>query len=766
MLIIPENGRFAAPIVTHATVRSSKPVIVKHNQVISSLRASRTAEIDTEEATSSWYEYSPSKSRSQSHQTELYTSSSPGLSIEMNHSLRKKIHSVADLRLAFERAAQLNLAVSKQGSIPTTPKRRSIATSSESPTKIDTSTAQYPQSCPKPKQQSLSGVSKAAVTPTQPSSLRSSVSVTQLPEQVGSKSGCPLLMARTLSVKISTVKPNLPNSPTKKNIRDRLSQSGIGRKVLPGPPPSPFLQHWRTRRETAPVKSGPSVPIMVSTTVAVTTKRGSSSVDSPIPSASFSGSDDGRRKSIASSAYSKGYQDGPVESPRKDKGDSPVKDKINIFEHLSSVDNKSATSKARSQNQSASSSSKNTRSDQRAVKRPSAWELKRGAKALQALSFTGRRESQVIRTAVPLPKQPEKAAKFPVRVRHSAANPRKGTDGAAVDNNQRALGSKAMGVAPRANRYSLAPRPESTFFVKGTMWKIPHTDPNPERPLNSPKTSRDSISVPKPPSSAELVNKTADTRPNLFYSTSTKTGRILPDRKSYGALEAKQSWDAHPITHVALVDPFLDSSTQNTDLYLQSPCVGIPSISFEPPTPVPNTNTTSASSNSPALSLPIFQPPPKSQKRPRYPIIHASFGTKSGESAKKSVALGPVLSPDLAHGHRSDSGDSNRRASQTTQSWGKRAAAAAMGITRRLRERRASSSTTNSRLGKGSASRSRSLSNRSLRRRDGGTGGAGVSASAINLGTTTADVAVVATPNCRLQHPRPSRKVDWRKFEV
>ncbi|KAK4222641.1 hypothetical protein QBC38DRAFT_374701, partial [Podospora fimiseda] len=743
------------PIVTHATVRSSKPVLVEHDQVISSLRASRTLDMDADEGTSSWHEYSPTKSRSQSHQTESCTVSSPGLRIELKNSLKQKRHSVADLRLAFERT-------------PVTPKRRSIATSSESPTKIPTSKAARSR-----------GGSNTAATSSQPDSLRSSMSVSKIPLPEGSKTGMrktpklnqarPLLMARTLSVKISTVKPSSPESPTKNHIRDSISQSGttrrnlcLGPKVLPGPPPSPFLQHWRSRREPAPVKSEPSLPIMVSTTVAATTKRGSNSSDSSLQFKISSGRESGREKSVASSAYSKGYQDGPVESPRKDQRDSPVKDKISIFEHLSRSDSKPVMVKTRSQNHSASSSSKNSQSDKRIAHRPSPWDLKRGARALRALSITGRRDSQVIRTALPLSKQAEKAVKFPVRSRQSVTVPKERADSASMNNSQQALGSKAMGVAPRTDHYSIAPRPDSTFFVKGTMWKAPHTDPKPEHPLFSPKSSMGSISVPKRPSSAELVDKTAETGPTLFYSTSTKSGRILPDRKSYGALDGKKSWDHEALASTTLPDPFLDSSTQNTNLYIQSANAGIPSISFESPTPLPNSSTTSSESNSPALSLPILENPVKSQKRPRYPIIHASFGKKSGDNAKKSAALGPVLSPDLAHADRSESHDDHRRVGQLTQSWGRKAAAAALGITRRLRERRASSSTTNSRLSRGSTNRrSRSMSNRSLRRRDGGSGAGGG-----GMVSDSADNAVVATPNCRLQHPRPSRKVDWTKFEV
>lgn len=741
---------------------------------------------------------------------------------------------MADLRLAFERAAQLNLG-SNKSSIPTTPKGRSIETSSASPTKAVASSPSYPQSCPRPAQQSHSNESEAPITSMEPNFLCSSLSVKRIPEPTGSKSVGrktiheiakgeertafprlshvrPLLRARTLSVKISTVKPQSPQSPTKSNIKERLNQSGVGRKVLPGPPPSPFLQHWRTRRETAPVKSGPSLPIMVSTTVAVTTKRGSGSVDSSMRSTPFPKKDEGSRKSTASSAYSKGYQDGPVESPLMDAGDSPVKDKISMFEHLNHKDSKSAIRKPRSQDQQGTTKNARQNNYHHPVKRLSAWELKRGAKALRALSFTGHRETKVIRGALPImPKQSDKTIKFPVRVRHSVAVSKPDTpDSIPANDTQTALGSKAMGVAPRTDRYSLAPRPDSTFFVKGTMWKVPHADPTSlehSQSLYSPRaTQSNSISAPNPPSSPELVNKTINTRPNLFYSTSTKTGRILPDRKSYGALEGKASWDsaaaAPSLTRPVpvLADPFLDASTENTDLYLQSAQIGVPAIVFEPPTPVAGTVTASinSSDDSSAPSLPILEahqlPPPPSAvpQKPwkRTSFIPVSFGRKAGEGVvEKCAALGPVLSPDLAHGThgvgsddaRSGTSTSHRRASQ---SWGKRAAAAALGIGRRLRDRRASSSTAGSgvpginedevgdggngvdedqggkkKMGKGrDTNRSRSLSNRSLRRglgsSDRGKGGGGgrsmsglqvqvqgATASAINLGQAETSAA-------------------------
>ncbi|KAK4459722.1 hypothetical protein QBC42DRAFT_231067 [Cladorrhinum samala] len=802
------NERFADPIVTRATVRSSKPVLVEHDQIISSLRASRTADANTHEPT--YDDVSPTKSRSQSYQTDLYTPSSPRLSLEMKNSLRQKRHSVADLRLAFERAAQLNFGYNKS-SIPTTPKGRSTETNSGSPTKAIVSTLSYPQSCPKPAQQHLSYDSLATITPTQPRSICSSLSATRIPEPAGPKSTGrktiheiakdeertaipglkhvrPLLRARTLSVKVSTVSPKPTQSPTKSNIKERLSRSGVGRKVLPGPPPSPFLQHWRTRRETAPVKSGPSLPIMVSTTVAVTTQRGPSSLDSSTRSTPFRTRGESSHQSTASSAYSKGYQDGPVESPVKDAADSPVKDKISMFEHLNHKDSKPAIRKPRSHDQPGTSENARQNIHHPSVKRPSAWELKRGAKALRALSFTGHRETTVaLGSFSKIPKQSDKTIKFPVRVRHSVAVPKPDTpDGISADDTQTALRSKAMGVAPRTDRYSLAPRPDSTFFVKGTLWKVPHADSvslKHSQSSYSPKeTQSNSTSVPNSPSSAELVNKTINTRPNLFYSTSTKTGRILPDRRSYGALEGKKSWDSSaaaltPARHVpVLADPFLDASAENMDLYLQSAQIEIPAIVFEPPTPAPGTVAASVKSSDDtfAPSLPILEAhqlplaphppaaatdvPQKSWKRASF--IPVSFGKKTGEAVvKKSAALGPILSPDLAHGtHGVGSDDAGSGASaahrRASQSWGKRAAAAALGIGRRLRDRRASSSTAGS--GVPGINEDEVGDDESG---VGGGGGGGRSMSGLQ------DV-VVATPNCRLQHPRPSRKVDWRKFEV
>ncbi|KAK4186771.1 hypothetical protein QBC35DRAFT_475095 [Podospora australis] len=636
----PRNDPFTAPIITRASVRSSKPVVVKHDQFISSLRASRVGEIEGHsEDAAHLTAPRPSHSRSKSNHTDLYDVSSLSRKISSGDTIRRKRHSVADLRRAFETSFQ---STSKHDSVPNTPTRptslRTSFTASRGPEPTTTLDV-------KANSKSLDHTGEIKPSPSHPS-----------------------LLSRALSVKTATVKPNSPKSVRQESVVTRPQ----GRRTLPGPPPAPYLQQWRTRRDTVPVKAGPSLPIVVSTTVAVTTRRQSSGGSSSRRSTPYPKRDDLRRKSTGSSSYIRGFQDGPGEAPSSTSGDSPVKERISLFERLSQSESRPGRAGKSLDVSTSSSSSKRDQPKRNPSKRPSASEPKRGARALRALSFTKRRESNVRDALLGA----SSASKFPVRLRHSIAAAKQASIKTGEEDIAGRLQDAQAGVKGKAvvwsDRLSLAPQPESTLFVRGTLWKVPHWDQNSSKvaPVSTDTANTtESNTTDSSSSSAELVKKTIDRPPTLFHASSSKSGRILPDRKSYGALENKTSWDTN--TTATLADPVLDltGAVVTTNASVHSIESNVPSVIHK--------NLTSPAQNTPTIT--IAEPP---RRRSLHPT---SWGRKAGDAWKKSV-VGPVLSPEPAHATKGDS--AGRR---HTFSWGKRAAAAAMGISRRLKERRATS---------------------------------------------------------------------------
>ncbi|KAK4194484.1 hypothetical protein QBC40DRAFT_319426 [Triangularia verruculosa] len=753
---------FTSPIITHAAVRSSKPVSVEHPKAVASLRASTTSEAGL--ATGS--HVSTAKNSRSKPQSQSSVDAGRGL----DNSVKRDRHSVADLRMAFERAAQAGLSSAKSSFSKTTQSKTASPTkkvNSEDTFLVLSHQPNHKQSNSETPRRRLSS-DHAQPPATEPIDRRRTRALAETFEHGGKlkhSPSRPLLQARTLSVKISTVKPASSESPTKESkqkVVARLSDSGVGRRALPGPPPSPFLQYWRTRRETAPVKSGPSLPIMVSTTVAVRTHRDSSSVASssrrstPFPAKV----EEALRKSTGSSSqYGRLSQDGAGEHTK----DSPVKDRIGMFEYLSRGSSGSGSQRSRG------SSRKAIRS-RSSVRRPSVSELRRGARALKALSLTGRKEGQPREVLV---KAAESSSKLPIRTRHSVGVVKRDDDEVPLNPaTSKPLGSRVMraNTTARTDGLSLTPRQDSTFFVKGSMWKVPRTTPAAVKQVSS--VSKE-VQPPKPPSSTELVAQTANTKPTLFHPEVTREGRILPDRKSYGALEQKRSWETAP-------DPCIEGASIKKDVPVTGDgnCFGSSSHHRHPHTPSvvvhgagstaslsPTAMHYSPADITPSTSTVAFARPVTITKH-HSALYPSSFGKKAGESWKKSAGVGPVLSPDLVHAVKHGGGSRHG-----SLSWGKRAAAAALGIARRLRERRASSSAArNSSREIAEGGGGNLISPRKVvRGREGsqgvwGVGGRERGRGGDDDGGMDWDV-VVATPNCRLQHPRPSRVVDWRRWE-
>ncbi|KAK0707869.1 hypothetical protein B0H67DRAFT_612446 [Lasiosphaeris hirsuta] len=367
----------------------------------------------------------------------------------------------------------------------------------------------------------------------------------------------------------------------------------------------PFLQ--KSRRNTAPEKAGPSLPIMVSTTVAVTTYRASSnSSQSSGSSVIVTANSRNPPQRIVPLSLS-GSRDGsivtPTRPPRnklKKKRESPVKSRISLFENLNQS------------NSSASLPTERAKSHDSGIphgadrKRLPGWEFKRGSRLLRVLSFGGKGNNG--------------------KERFSFLN-------------------------------SVSTRRESTFFVQGTMYKVPNRDDSPEKLLPPMAAILPATTA---WSSIDLVNNTSETLPNLFHSTSTLSGRILPTRKSYGALVSKPDWEARNAA-ATFIDPF---SSPPSSTYDPSPLAenGIPA-------------TIQESSTSP-VGIPL------QRHRSRYP---SSFGRKAGDRLMKRSIARPVLTPDEGMAVPT-------RRSSLSLSWGRRAAAAAFAIGRRLKERRTSRS--------------------------------------------------------------------------
>ncbi|KAK0733113.1 hypothetical protein B0T26DRAFT_682900 [Lasiosphaeria miniovina] len=184
------------------------------------------------------------------------------------------------------------------------------------------------------------------------------------------------------------------------------------------------------------------------------------------------------------------------------------------------------------------------------------------------------------------------------------------------------------------------------------MWRVPNNKANAEQSMSSETTT---IRISSSTSSTDLVDKTTGTRPTLFHSSRTRSGRILPERKSYGVLDIKPNWETRRgslfggrATRVFAGDPDLEQAIAKS---------GIPA----------------------ALKETAFSPPPKFAGR-RRSRRSSSFGKESGNASKPD---GANLVVTAGEGHAVKS-------RQSSLSWSRRAAAAAYGIGRRLKERRTS----------------------------------------------------------------------------
>ncbi|KAK3381829.1 hypothetical protein B0H63DRAFT_546524 [Podospora didyma] len=473
----------------------------------------------------------------------------------------------------------------------------------------------------------------------------------------------PLLLSRTHSVKISTVGTAEPASTTVQRIENKdnrhLNQGTDGmeysteRPSLNGstprkssirwPSPSLFFPNFDKSRDAALGKAHPSLPIMVSTTVAVSTHRVSDTSPSSEGSSfttAIEGGSNARRYTLPSSSTL--LKQGPIEDltrpPRnrlqKKRRESPVKERISLFKHLSrsstSVMSLPVVGRAKSHNSKPHSRSNPLDSIDQKIR---AWEPKRatGSKLLRALSLSGGRD----RTASP------KTSKGT-----SAKSSGKSSGKGSGTNTKRSSLTDSNGNSGQ-DRFSLVPRRDSTFFVKETTWKVASGNSS----AGPPQSSSSATATTTASSSTEVVDKTADSNPTLFPMRRTMSGRILPARKSYGAIDStKPNWEVHG-------DPPSSSSEQH--------------LQFAVSHSRNSSSTIHDRAKSPA--------PPRRKSRSRYP---SPFSKMMGRDILKTSRASPVLTHN--------DGAPAKQARRSSFSWGKRAAAAAFGVGRRLKERRTS----------------------------------------------------------------------------
>ncbi|KAK0644094.1 hypothetical protein B0T16DRAFT_460178 [Cercophora newfieldiana] len=747
-----ERGKFTEPTVTRATIASS------------SLGYDTAQELPMS---------SPAATKKHSHPTG--SSSSRFLLPEaVDNSSQRKWNSVADLRLSFERASgsvtKMSVThemppplrparVATHSKIPVTPRRRDIMTATSATEGMlagHTAPAKYSRAAYKDEEQKhtprhadllhQSPVRNSIPTGYYSAShvrvLKESISASSMPKasrqllarrqiksdkaeddtpkgvdhldtpQSRSNVEYPYLRPRILSVKISTTDPTSDGTGARNSVPQSGGRGGVDRQK----PPTGKVQALRTvfdrpqepamflpfiqrgRRDTAPAKSAPSLPITVSTTVAVSTQRTSSHDRSSSGGSVIVSSRAGqatRSRGSSSGPDPRGeYPETPSRPPRnklKKRRDSPVKDRISLFENMTQTGGSamSLPTAGRSKSYDAGTASRMDK------KRVPGWEFKRGSKMFRVLSFGSNKGAAAkadnkskVGSKVVTAKSSLEAMK-----RHSIAGP---------------ITTRRLTKLPFLQ--SATARRETAIIVRGTVYKVPNYGAGPEQLTAPTKATAPTNTIVW--SSLDLVNNTSETPPTLFHAESTRSGRILPTRKSYGALEPKSDWEQNADT--AFTNPFRDVSSGTQDAELSVTDCSLPS-----------TIAKSAASHADAAASP--------KRRSRYP---SSFGRKAGQTLKRN-ALGPILSPDEGRAVPS-------RRSSLSHSWGRRAAAAAFAIGRRLKERRTS------------GSRSLSIQSRDVS----GTGGPPRPASRDEQW----DV-FVATPNGGLQHPRPARVVNFTKFE-
>ncbi|KAK3942815.1 hypothetical protein QBC46DRAFT_423703 [Diplogelasinospora grovesii] len=742
-------------------------------------------------------EPSPTKPKSiDSHSTPPMAS--PGVESEdpvtpKNKPLERKKGSVANLRRRFERASQseqeANISGSPRKTAPSTPtamashRASTVQTSFPNPSKhisFDSTespgkkTREHTRSTPHHHHSGLTQDVQKARSNTAPSGPRSpypglpathhfKARVVRSPDSRSSESALysespsnkdartsnrppplilrartvgPLLLAQSVSVKISTVEP--PSSDVASlGVTDSSIPPDDGPSTLDGhgktygrnsrsdydrrTTSTPFLPFLNKRRDRAPSKSGLSLPIMFTTTVAVTThgtSNGSSSSDRSIAVSVKTGPSQGKISVYTMENSLDGFGEDPTgvsHKLKKERRDSPVKERIGLFESLtssaSSMSIPSAmTGKAKSHDMNIASRRGQHLDVFETKKRFPSWSSSRGARLWHRLSSHLEREVK-----------PDKGKGKAIYVAEEFSSQVSRRDSQLTGDDE----SASEPVSPRSPERLKGETSSSTISVTGNVLMKP----------TEHRTVRKSSSavaiglnrIPGPSTSAELIANTERVKPRLFHSSRSNSGRILPTRKSHGAMDNKPDWGSRDEW------PWANNSPEpDRQLSVEYPV---------PPINKGHTPVLAVQATSPSLA------PSKPRRTSRYP---SSWGRKRGNTFKKRGAS-PVVSQEEGYGY----GASSRRSSSTS-SWSRRVTAAAFG--HRSKERHDSKSTITRASGPGEADESE---------------GAQTSATSSTVFFCTAqassssakdDEPIVATSQCGLLHPRPSRILNVAKL--
>lgn len=742
-----ENDRFTKPTVTHTTVPSSAAVPAGWRQ-ISEHRLSKT---------------DPDTAAGSTHARPWH----PG-SRTLGH---RKWYSVADLRLSFKMASQHSLhpdiaspRVHHQPMAPSPLRRNTNTTGTDEPSVENTVETpkkrlghleRGPQSCPRNSTKGASFCGPIQTTvPIQTAPPRSGGRADHLAslciahgsdfQRIGHEGGLrsldlaagrqaePLQQAasectdplrvnhtglflrpRVVSVKISTISEasETQNDLSQPHMAQREGSNGSDpvtvkalRRVFDKPQEQslfyPFSE--KSRRDAIPSKSRLSLPIMVSTTVAATTQTGPQTGGRPAES--FRTGD--QCEAVGSSLI--GSRDGAADSPtrhhkrnrlRKRKP-SPVKERIGLFEQLSCP-----TSTISLPSNSRSKSYDPAISAGKDKKRLAGWEFKHGSRLLRALSFGSVRRASG-------------------RVKAPSVEHNRGNQGEVSDSrsNSSSVTSKTKSKGERFSFLHLTNSRRRTVGPLATTYPAPNQDDSPEREPPSRATQPSTMASSTNPARNKNTREIA---PSLFHAINPRTGQAVSPRKSYGVLSTKPAWEE--VESTMFRDP------------------------FKHPAPVTNNASDNSSSGEPPSTasqlssvLPILSPaklplPVAVKRKHRYP---SSYGRKAGNSLKRGAAR-PILSeeegravPPMRRGSRS-------------LSWGRRAAAAAFAVGRRLKESRGSGRRGQAAEGDGD---------------DDSEGGGRPTRQTLQRGSEEWDV-FVARPRGGLQHPRPSRVVNMQMFD-
>lgn len=740
-----ENDRFTKPTVTHTTVPSSAAVPAGWKQ-ISEHRLSKT---DPETAAASthvllWH---------------------PG-SRTLGH---RKWYSVADLRLSFKMASQHSLhpditrpRVRHQPMAPSPLRRNTNTTGTEEPSVENTVETpkkrlshleRGPQSCPRNGTKGAPFCRPIQTTaPIQPAPPRSGGRADHLAslciahgsdfQRSGHEGGLrsldaaagrqaeplrqtanectdPLrannsglfLQPRVVSVKISTISEASetqndllqPHMTQREgfNDSDPVTVKAL-RRVFDKPQEQslfyPFSE--KGRRDAFPSKSRLSLPIMVSTAVAATTQaRPLAGGRSAEP---FRAGDRCEAVGFSLTESRDGAADSPTRHHKRNRlrkrKPSPVKERIGLFEQLSCpTSTMSLPSNSRSKSYDPAIP---TGKDK---KRLAAWEFKHGSRLLRALSFGSvRRTSSKVKAPI---------------VEHN-----RGTQGEVSGDSRSNSSSVTSRTKSKGERFSFLPLTNSRRRTVGplaTIHPAPNQDDSPEREPPSRATQPSTMAF---STSLASNRNTRETSSSLFHAPNPRKGQAVYPRKSYGVLSTKPAWEE--VESTIFRDPFKHSAPINSNNASDN------SSSGEPP------STTSHVSSVPILSPAKLPLPVAARRKHRYP---SSYGRKAGNTLKRGAAR-PILSEEEGRAVPP------MRRSSRSLSWGRRAAAAAFAVGRRLKESR------------GSGRQGQAVEG------DGDDDDEGGGRRTLQRGSEEWDV-FVARPRGGLQHPRPSRVVNMQMFD-